>query len=293
MLKNQKGVGHILLILVGVVVLVGVGVVVYGAATGKFGDKNKNRNQGNTTSAMWSFNGQVWQASGTPPACPNPLTITSPVDVAKVTEILYPGQYRGGNYKPHGGFRFGNSHNNEITVKIPMDAQLVKGSRYIEQGETQYLMMFIADCGIMYRFDHLHDLSPQFQAYMGKLPPAQVDNSQTTPFEPPISVKTGEVVATGVGFAATGNVTMDFGVYDLRSQNMMSKNSQWMGMHGDDHEFAFYGVCWLDMMGNNSAQLKGLSAGDGTSGNISDYCATSAGNTLTNTVGNTMNQQMH
>ena len=49
----------------------------------------------------WQFDGSNWTSTGTPPPCPTPLTFTTPVDLFRVTSILYPGQARGGDYKPH------------------------------------------------------------------------------------------------------------------------------------------------------------------------------------------------
>ena len=49
------------------------------------------------------------------PSCPTPL-LQTPVDLSKVTSILYPGQERGGNYKAHGGFGFDNATDNLVTV---------------------------------------------------------------------------------------------------------------------------------------------------------------------------------
>jgi len=221
----------------------------------------------------WSHDGKGWKASGTPPACPSPLTIASPVDVSLATAILYPGQTRGTDYKPHGGFVFSNSNNSDITVKIPMEAQLTKGSRYIEQGETQYYFVFIAPCGLMYKFDHLLTLSSQFQAYADRLPTAKPDDSRTTNFDPAIYVKKDDVVATAVGFKNTHNVSVDFGVYDIRQPNTVSKTADWQQKHPNENEFGAYGICWLDILPTkDAATTKALPGGDGVMGKTSDYC---------------------
>jgi hypothetical protein len=157
-----------------------------------------NPTNGNTitTSTGWSFDGTNWIANGTPPACPDPLTVMTPVDVSLASEILYPGQTRGGNYKPHGGFIFRGKQNTDITVKAPLDAVVYNASRYIEAGEVQYLFTFIHPCGLAYRFDHLLTLSPAMQAIAETLPAAQVDNSETTMISSGASVKTGDTIAT-------------------------------------------------------------------------------------------------
>src|SRR3989338_6078726 len=89
--------------------------------------------------------------------------LRSPVDVAHVTSILYPGQTRGGHYKAHGGFRMDSSDNNAV-VRAPYDARLIAAGRYIEIGEVQYIFDFNTDCGLEYRFDHFKTLAPKLQA---------------------------------------------------------------------------------------------------------------------------------
>ena len=167
--------------------------------------------QGMMTSS-WEFDGEKWQGSSVTPACPEPLVLQSPVDMTLVSGILYPGQYRGGNYKPHGGFRFDGKDNNAVTVTAPFDATLTVGSRYIEQGEIQYVLWFENACGIAYRFDHLLTLTPEIQKLVDTLPAAKPDDSRTTRFATPMTVKAGDVIATAVGFAKNKNVSVDWGV---------------------------------------------------------------------------------
>ena len=291
MLKNKKGfaVVELLVILIVIAVVAGVGFYVF-----KKGKKDTTNSSATTTSQQkssgtvsWQRSENGWTVSGTPPACSSPLTVNIPTDISKVTGILYPGQYRGGNYKPHGGFRFGDNLNDTIDVKLPSASRLYKGSRYIEQGETQYMLVFIDPCGIMYKYDHLYTLAPTFQKVVEEnFPAAQENNSQTTDITKDLEYKAGETIATSIGFKKTGNTTFDFGVYDLRSKNEISKNSAWAALHADDNEYAPYAVCWLDLLGKDSAKVKSLPAVDGKSAAISDYCKTSDGNTLTNTVGN-------
>ncbi len=209
-------------------------------------------------------------AMGTPPTCPTPLTLTSPVDVSKATAILYPGQTRGGNYKAHGGFLFRGLANTDVSVKVPLDAQVVQGSRYIEQGEVQYLFDLQSPCGIRFRFDHLLTLSPAFAAWAEQLPAAEVNSSQTTIFQTPYAVKAGDVVATAVGFAKTKNVSVDFGVYDLRQKNAKSTDAAWAASHSPEQ--AHYAVCWLDWL-SSSDSSKALPGGDQTAGKTSDFCS--------------------
>lgn len=99
---------------------------------------------------------QIRQLTKSYEPCPSPFVFRMPVDVRKATSILYPGQVRGGDYKPHGGFRFDNSLPREIVLTAPYDAEVIDGSRYLEgAGEIQYMFDFAHPCGIRYRFDHL------------------------------------------------------------------------------------------------------------------------------------------
>lgn len=236
-------------------------------------DRSQSASTGQESSSTvsWSFDGSKWESSETPPACPNPLALDDPADLAKATAVLYPGQTRGNHYKPHGGFIFANNPTNDLEVRVPLDAYLVKGSRYLEQGELQNLLVFIAPCGISYRFDHLAKLSSKFQAIAETWPEAKSDDSRTTDVQPPIAVTAGEVVATSVGFISNKNVSFDFGVYDLRQTNGVTPNPAWANLFNADKESAPYGVCWLSMLDGASA-VGALPAGDQANGKTSDYC---------------------
>lgn len=236
-----------------------------GTSLANSAESNVNDASTGAAEVSWNFNGTTWQATATPPACPDPLTIRTPVDLSTATAILYPGQTRGGNYKPHGGFRFDVALDNEKTVVAPMDAVVVNASRYIEQGETQYLFTFINSCGIAYRFDHLLTLSPAMQAIADTLPPAKTDDSRTTRISTGAMVRAGDVIATEIGFRNTSNVSVDFGLYDLRQTN---------GTTNGDAEFGQHALCWLNNLpGTDMATAKALPAGDQTAGKTSDYCS--------------------
>ena len=195
---------------------------------------------------------------GTPP-CPNPLVLQTPVDLSKATSVLYPGQMRGGNFKAHGGFRFDNSTNDEIEVKAPMDAYVTDATRYIEMGEVQYMLDFQSDCGIRFRFDHLLTLAPKFAQIAEGLPEPKENDSKTTHINENVKVTEGEVIATAVGFQKTNNVSVDFGVYDMRGKLLSNPQDN--------------AVCWFDWLGEKDAKIvKSLPAGDSESGSQSTLC---------------------
>lgn len=216
----------------------------------------------------WEWLDDRWQAYGQPPACPSPLVLGTPVDLARVTSLLYPGQVRGGDYKAHGGFRFDTS-SNAITVRVPLEATVVNASRYLEGGEVQYLFTFQHPCGIRYRFDHLSVLSPTLARIAERLPAAREGDSRGTEVRPPVPVTQGEILATAVGFRKGPNVFIDFGVYDLRQKNAASRNPAWARAHRAEQ--GHYAVCWLDWLpAGDAARVKRLPASG--SARQSDYC---------------------
>jgi hypothetical protein len=190
------------------------------------------------------------------------------VDLSKVTSILYPGQERGGNYKAHGGFGFDNATDNLVTVKIPLNGKISRVVRYREMGEIQYLFEFDGNCGVSFRLDHLRKLTPKFEAVVNAFPIKE--DTRTDPVNPPVAVTVGEVIATEVGFL--NNVSVDFGVYDMRQKNEASKDPAWASAHSQFPADS-YGICWLDALPQaDSLVVKALPSRDGASGKKSDYC---------------------
>lgn len=208
---------------------------------------------------------------GTPPTCPSPLNLPLPVDLSRVTSILYPGQVRG-DYKAHGGFRFDMSgQTTAVEVRAAMAGRVTRAARYLASGEIQYTVDIENDCGIMFRYGHLRDLPSKIQAIMDTLPPAVELDSRSTRITG-VTVSAGEVVATGVGLRdADRNVFLDFGVYDLRQRNAISADAAWFASHNNDT--APYGTCWFDLLSTaDAARVRSLPAADGVMGKTSDYC---------------------
>ena len=200
-------------------------------------------------------------------SCPTPL-IQTPVDLSKVTSILYPGQERGGNYKAHGGFGFDNATDNLVTVTIPLNGKVNRVVRYREMGEIQYLFEFDGDCGVSFRFDHLRKLTPKFEAIVNAFPIKE--DTRTDLVSPPVAVKVGEVIATEVGFL--NNVSVDFGVYDMRQKNEASKDPAWASAHSQ-YPADSYGICWLNSLPQADSAIVNLLPGrDGKFEKKSDYC---------------------
>jgi len=223
----------------------------------------------------WSFDGEKWTAmnqGNEPPACPNPVTIKSPIDVSKATAVLYPGQVRGGDFKPHGGLA---ATDNNVAVVAVMDAYAYRGARYIEDGEVQYLFDFVNPCGLMYRLDHLYTLSDDMMKLANQLPEPKPDESRTFKFTDNILVKQGTTIATVLGHVKTKNAGFDLGVFDLRQPNEASKTNNLYKTDSKrigDKEQSFYAVCWFDWLtGSEKQTIKALPL-RGIEGKTSDYC---------------------
>ncbi|HLD25022.1 MAG TPA: hypothetical protein VJB96_03855 [Patescibacteria group bacterium] len=222
-------------------------------------------------------------------SCPSPFLFTMPIDLSRVTSILYPGQIRGGNFKAHGGFRFDGSKPDDITVYAPIDARVITGARYPVNDEIQYTFDFEHPCGIRYRLGHLLTLTPKFQALAEKFPLPTTLDSRTTQVSPPIDVKQGEIIATAVGLTKGGpqqlngyNTFLDWGVYDYRQRNEASQMPDWPTRHAlEDSEWGTYynseinqyAVCWFDWISaEDKAMVLSLPSSDSQSGKTSDYC---------------------
>lgn len=198
--------------------------------------------------------------NGTPPQCPSPIFKQSPTDLSLATTVGFPGQYRGKNYKPHGLFGFGGHKAEDIKVYMPMDATLTRLVRYNESNELQYLLIFESDCGISFRFDHLFTLSPAFQAIAETTPVPKTDDTSSLPLPNPVAFKAGDLVSTAVGHPAQSNIGFDFGVYDYRQPNEISKNEQWRALHTEYTATEWFGVCWFDLLpGQDAEKAKQLS----------------------------------
>ncbi|HEY4481503.1 MAG TPA: hypothetical protein VI489_01480 [Candidatus Brocadiaceae bacterium] len=245
-------------------------IIILGAGIFFFTQNKKDSIPQNTSSngAIWMFDGKSWSANIMPPACTEPLVFNSPVDVSLASGILYPGQIRGGDYKAHGGFRFDSLKSNEVNVYAPFDGSLVQAARHTQGSEVQYALYFINDCGIMYKFDHLLELTDKFNKIMQTVPLKGDGDTRTTFINPSVFTSKGELVATKVGLS--GNVFFDFGVYDLRQKNGVDYSTR---DYYNIEQYGAYAICWLDNLeGSDKAVAKALPGADGQNGKISDYC---------------------
>ncbi len=226
-----------------------------------------------STQLIWQQRDGDWQATSTPPTCEETLTLAPPTDLSKATSILYPGQTRGGNYKPHGGFRFDQSSNRSISVTAPIDGFIVRGGHYRAEGEIQYTFDVMNNCGVLYRVGHLRELPEEMMALTLAWPEAKEGDSRTQSISPPVFLKQGKTLGTAVGIIKDKNTFFDFGVYDYRTTNAASASSSYKTVHAQDKELSWHAICWFDWLSaNDEAIVRGLPPGDPTSGKKSDYC---------------------
>ena len=234
---------------------------------------NQNKYSQNNNFVTWIFNVNTnkWESSKTPPKCPS-LVFESPINISKVTSILYPGQYRGGNYKAHGGFRYDNPKINNLKVISPISGYVRDGNRRIvSNGSVEYDFDIINPCGIMIRLDHLTNLSPAFQKLANRLPKPIKNDSRTTILAPYIVIKKGGWVGTQI--KTDVNFGLDWGVYDLRNENEASKNPSYRKEHQKYAWADFHALCWLNYLPPKEKIIaKSLPSGDEVSGRKSDYC---------------------
>lgn len=233
----------------------------------------------------WAYDEQKkeWFVSqGKAPTCNEPFVFDkTPFDISQATSAGSPGAYRGFSYKPHGGFRMDNSPDGKTNIYMPIDAKLVSLTRYHEGNppDLQHLLTFETDCGIAFRFDHIAELTPKLQEYANKTPEPKLNDTRSSPDDQPdpIYLKSGELIATSVGFKQSKNFGFDFGVYDYRTRNAISANPQWAALHSEYTDLEWHGVCWFNMLpGADAAKALALNNIQVDSRRplvrVSDYC---------------------
>lgn len=228
----------------------------------------------------YSHNEQTWLPSETPPPCDVDLTFPSPVDLSLVSGILYPGQTRGSDYKPHGGFRFDGHVDTKIEVYAIMRGYIKKVARYDDGYAIQHQIFYINECGIMVMNDHILTLSPELEKVFNEhnVHVGRDGDSRTTEIHPPVYIEKGTLLATEVGYdyfpggQDYKNIFVDFGLYDLRMQNTANFSDEFKKSNANVNEYGKYGLCWFEYLSEeDEAFVRSLPAG-GVEGKVSDYC---------------------
>ncbi len=216
---------------------------------------------------IWQYRDEKWRPTGVPPACPDPLIFQMPVDIDLPTSVLYPGQKRGGDFKPHGGFRIDGT-SGPVEVRAPLEGYIVNVAKFHDQFGVHYMFDIQHSCGIMYRLGHLGAVPPKLEAIFDEVPTGEYGDSRTHEINP-VPIALGETIATdtqhGSGF--------DWGVYDLRKENDAAQNPIFREAHKDEPHQAYHALCWLDyLLEDDKKIIKSLPGADGVSGKTSDYC---------------------
>lgn len=219
-----------------------------------------------------------WAFIGDPPECPEPLRFDAPVDLDLVSGILYPGQIRGTDYKPHGGFRFDNQLTNEVEVRAVIDGQLLKAAKYDDGYAVQKQIFYVNDCGIMVMHDHILELSPELEEALKDVPVGRNGDSRTTNIQQEIRIQKGDLIATKVGYEVfpggknDKNIFVDFGVYNLRETNGIEYDADFRQQHPNINEYGTYAVCWIDYLNPDEQDIIRSLPASGSEGAVSDYC---------------------
>lgn len=183
------------------------------------------------------------------------IEFNSPVDISLVSSLLYPGQIRGDDYKPHGGFRFDNREDGNIEVRAIMEGKVEKISRYETDWGEQKLLFYVNDCGIMVMHDHLVDVEPKLKDLYDSIPLGKVGDSRTTDVSGKnIRLGEGELIATSVGFENfpggynEHNIFVDFGLYDLTNTNAVIYSDDFKSQHPNVEVYGTHALCWFDYL---------------------------------------------
>ena len=216
---------------------------------------------------IWQYENGEWKPRGTPPECPDPLVLQSPVDLDLVSAILYPGQVRGGDFKPHGGFRTDGAAG-PIEVRAPIEGYVVDIAKFKDSLGVHYMLDVQHPCGIMYRLGHLSAVPPEIEPIFDGFPEREFGDSRTESVDPAF-IAAGATIATDIQHQAG----FDWGVYDLRKENGASQDPGFREAHADEPYQAYHAVCWFDhLSAEQETIVRGLPAADGKEGKNSDYC---------------------
>ena len=79
-------------------------------------------------------------------------------------------------------------------------------------------------------------------------------------------------MATEVGYKKIKNISLDFGLYDLRKTNGVNYDAAFREKHPNIDEYGVHALCWFDYLSSeDEIFVRNLPAG-GSEGKVSDYC---------------------
>ncbi len=132
-----------------------------------------------------------------------------------VTVVGPPARIIGAEYEPGGYFRVAHGQN-DLDVRLPIDATLAKGSTHLFSTtpgvfEVQVGLEFQTKCeGLRFVVGHMADPIDEIAALFTTEP---TEDSRDISL-PPLEFQAGDLLATTIGFRIDGNAFVGFGVYD-------------------------------------------------------------------------------
>ena len=224
----------------------------------------------------WDMKLNRWVSPARVPECTFPIIPDkSFVDFSKVKWLIAPGRYRNNNYKPHAALRWSEYPEpfvSGVIVKLPFDATVIGAWSGQDDGDYQFGINAVSDCGIMIRIGHLFEPGPEMKKILDFIKPwEQTHKGEVYTI---VRLKKGTIIATNVGqptsTASGAGSQMDFGLLDLRQLN---PNKPLSNDGSAASYYADYSVCWLEgswLSENDKNLVSRIPINGGIS--ESDYC---------------------
>ena len=143
-------------------------------------------------------------------------------DLSRITEVEPPARVIDGLLEQPGIFRLPYGQN-EIEIRMPTDATLVYGLKYLLSSnlnganpdgirDVQYGLRFETECeGLWFTIEHMYELSPEVTPYFVDVPSQEAATSHRIG---PLELLKGDLVGTQIGFPRDGNAFVAFGIFD-------------------------------------------------------------------------------
>jgi hypothetical protein len=229
-----------------------------------------------TPNISWTYTADGYVPNGVPPYCPDKIVEQFPADPTQATSVAYPGQLQGDIYRTDGVIRFGNNPTNLVNIKAPFDGKIIGGAAYLPTSgapDVQYVFDVMNDCGMMYRIGSLLTLSPQLAGIAQSFPPPTKGVPVMTPVDA-IPLKAGTLMATAVGTVGDHKVYLDWGVYDWRTVNALTRDPLWIKDPRHLTPMGKHAICWLTQLptSNLTTTVSGLPADSKDGQAAGDYC---------------------
>lgn len=214
----------------------------------------------------WSYSGTSWKPEKTPSECEE-FSEFRVFDTNNLTSLTLPGYFQQEEYVTYSQISFDT---NKVNVYLPIDAYLIQAGSYLDgAGDIQYRLTFLNPCGLVLQYDHLSYVSNELSNVMKQLP-NPLFQSKALHDVNPMLVKSGSKIASKIGVYSQSDYYFNFGMYDLRDINALSKNDiEWFNKTYSTAIYSHYGVCWLEYYSDIMASEINVKA---SSSIESDFC---------------------